>query len=69
MRCLGYVLLVTGAVLGLAAYAFLPPSFVGINGHEIDPHVLAAFLSVVLIVLAIMALLIAHSRGAGKMTF
>ena len=68
MRCLGYVLLVTGAVLGLAAYVFLPPSLVGINGHAIDTHVLAALLSIVLIVFGIMALLI-RSLVAGKMTF
>ena len=64
MRCLGYVLLVTGAVLGLAAYV----SLVGSNGHAIDTHVLAALLSIVLIVFGIMALLI-RSLVAGKMRF
>jgi hypothetical protein len=54
----GYVLIIAGVLLGLAAYAFLPPSFIGINGHQIDTHVLAAFLSVVLMVLGIVLLLI-----------
>lgn len=56
MRVVGYLLLVAGLVLALAAIAFRSPMYIGLNRYSVEVWILGELISFALVLLGMVML-------------